>query len=129
MIEPITTALIVGLAAQKFAEGAAGKAAEKLTERLWETISNRFTGRKKVEEVLIQVETSQGNDLESQSNLVRVLDAELFEDEEFAQEVKQLAQQIVHIQNQYQSQQVNANYGRDQFVINQPSGDLKLGGS
>ncbi len=34
MADPITAAVIVGLAVSKFAEGAAGKAAEKLVERL-----------------------------------------------------------------------------------------------
>ncbi len=38
MTEPIMKALIVGLAAQKFAEGAAGKSAEKLVEKLWTSL-------------------------------------------------------------------------------------------
>ena len=38
MSDPITAAVIVSLAAQKFAERAAGKSAEKLVERLWLSI-------------------------------------------------------------------------------------------
>ncbi len=129
MTDPVTAAVIVGLATSKFAESAAGKTAEKLVERLWEAIACRFKGRKKAEEAIAKIEASQGQAPESQANLVRVLDAELFEDEGFAQELQQLAQQIINIQNQSQSQQTNANYGRDMFVVNQPSGDLKLGGS
>lgn len=112
MTEPITAALILGLAAQKFAEGSAGKAAEKLVERLWNTIATRFKGRRKAEEALTQIETSKGNAPEAQTNLVRVLDAELFEDDGFAEEVKQLAQQIINIQSQTQTQ------GNNQFNIN-----------
>jgi hypothetical protein len=50
------------------------------------------------------------------------------EDEEFAKELQQMAQQIINVQNQSQSQQNNANYGRDMFVINNPTGEMKLGG-
>ena len=54
---------------------------------------------------------------------------EMYEDDEFAGEVQQLAQQIINLtQNQTQTQN-NVNQGRDQFIVNQPTGDLKLGGS
>ena len=129
MTEPITTAIIVGLAAQKFAEGAAGKSAEKLVEKLWDTIVSRFTGRKKTEENLATIAAAKGQDAGAIGKVATVLDGEFVEDEDFAASLKELAQQIVTIQHQSQSQQNNNNYGRDQIVINQPTGNLKVGGS
>ena len=129
MTEPITTAIIVGLAAQKFAEGAAGKSAEKLVERLWDAIATRFTGRKKTEENLATIAAAKGQDAGAIGKVATVLDGEFVEDEDFAASLKELAQQIVTIQHQSQSQQNNNNYGRDQIVINQPTGNLKVGGS
>jgi hypothetical protein len=128
MSEPITTALIVGLAAQKFAEGAAGKSAEKLVERLWDAIVSRFKGDKRAETALKTVETTKGSQ-DSLETLTTYVKEEMKADQTFADDVQQLAQQIVNIQNQSQSQQNNANYGRDQIIINQPTGDLKIGGS
>ena len=129
MTEPITTAIIVGLAAQKFAEGAAGKSAEKLVEKLWDTIVSRFSGRKKTEENLATIAAAKGQDAGAIGKVATVLDGEFVEDEDFAASLKELAQQIVTIQHQSQSQQNNNNYGRDQIVINQPTGNLKVGGS
>jgi hypothetical protein len=129
MVEPITTTLIVGLAAQKFAEGAAGKAAEKLVERLWEAIVDRFKGRKKTEENLAVIATTKGQAPEAIEAVTTVLAGEFVEDEGFKAELEGLAQQIVQIQQQNQMQQQNTNYGRDQIIINQPTGDLKIGGS
>jgi len=62
--------------------------------------------------------------------VTKYLDLELDEDAAFATEVRQIAQQIINIQNEstVNLEQKNINKGRDQFVINQPQGDLKLGG-
>lgn len=92
MTEPITTALIVGLAAQKFAEGAAGKAAEKLIERLWEAIATRFKGRPKVEAAIGQIAAAP--DAAAMTKLEKVLDGEFVEDEEFEAELKAIVAQI-----------------------------------
>lgn len=104
MTDPITAAVIVGLAVSKFTEGAAGEVGKKLVNQLWDTLSTRFKGRQKAEAAIAQLETSQGQAPEAQANLVRVLDGELFEDDGFAAEVQQLAQQIINIQNQNQVQ-------------------------
>ena len=104
MTEPITTALIVGLAAQKFAEGAAGKSAEKLVEKLWDTIVSRFSGRKKTEENLATIAAAKGQDAGAIGKVATVLDGEFVEDEDFAASLKELAQQIVNIQSQSQTQ-------------------------
>jgi hypothetical protein len=113
-MEPITTALIVGLAAQKFAEGAAGKAAEKLVENLWDAIASKFKdkGRPKVEETIAKVSSTQDKD--AMEKLGKILDAEFIEDEKFEAYLKDLAQKIINIdksQNQAQEQfnmEVNA---------------------
>lgn len=107
MTEPITTALIVGLAAQKFAEGAAGKSAEKLIEKLWGAIASRFSGRKKTEENLATIAAAKGQDAGAIGKVVTVLDGEFVEDEDFAASLKELAQQIVNIQSQSQNQNQN----------------------
>ena len=98
MSDPVTTAVIVGLAVSKFTEGAAGEAGKKLVTQLWDTIANRFKGRKKAEAAIAQIETSSGQAPQAEADLVRVLDAELVEDDAFAAQVQQLAQQIVNLQ-------------------------------
>lgn len=130
MTEPITAALILGLAAQKFAESAAGKSAEKLIEQLWNKIAARFKGRKKAEAALTQLEASKGKDAEAEANLVRVLDAEMFEDDAFADQLQQMAQQIIHIQNQNQTQAMNTFVSNDSSqmrAVGQVYGTANLG--
>jgi hypothetical protein len=128
MAEPITTAVIVGLAAQKFAEGAAGKAAEKLVERLWEAIAGRFKGRPKVEEAMGQI--AAGPDPAALTKLAKVLDGEFVEDEAFGDEVRQLAKQIVNVQNQTQTQSkttFTSNDGSQMRAVGQVYGTANLG--
>ena len=114
MTEPITTALIVGLAAQKFAEGAAGKSAEKLVEKLWDTIVSRFSGRKKTEENLATIAAAKGQDAGAIGKVATVLDGEFVEDEDFAASLKELAQQIVNIQGQSQTAPTTSFVSNDQ---------------
>ena len=94
MTEPITTALIVGLAAQKFVEGATGKAAEKLIEQLWIAIANRFRGRKKTEENLAAIAAAKGDAPDAQGKVETVLEAEFVEDEDFRAELAAIVTQI-----------------------------------
>jgi hypothetical protein len=94
MTEPITTALVVGLAVQKFAEGAAGKTAEKLIEQLWTAITNRFKGRKKTEENLATIAAAKGNAPDAQGKVETVLEAEFVEDEDFRAELAAIVTQI-----------------------------------
>lgn len=98
MSDPVTAAVIVGLAVSKFAESAAGEAGKKLVSQLWETIAARFKGRKKAEAAIAKIEASNGQAPEAKANLARVLDGELFEDDAFAAEVQQMAQQIINLQ-------------------------------
>lgn len=130
MTDPITAAAIVGLAASKFAEAGASEAAKKLIENLWGEITNRFKGRKKAEEALAQLEAAKGDAPEAQANLVRVLDAEMFEDDAFAGQVQQMAQQIIQIQNQSQSQSSNtftSNDSSQMRAVGQVYGTANLG--
>ena len=114
MTEPITTAIIVGLAAQKFAEGAAGKSAEKLVEKLWDTIVSRFSGRKKTEENLVAIAAAKGQDAGAIGKVATVLDGEFVEDEDFEERLKDLAQQIVNIQSQSQTANTTSFISNDQ---------------
>lgn len=136
MTEPITTAVILGLAAQKFAEGAAGKAAEKLIERLWESITARFAGRKKTAENLATIAATKGEDAIALKQVETVLEAEFVEDEDFQRSLQGLAQQIIQIQNQSQNQsrnQVKIEFtARDNAqvrVVGQVEGTANLGDS
>ena len=107
MADPITAAVIVGLAAQKFAEGAAGKAAEKLVENLWSSIAARFAGRKKTEENLAAITDGKAEATDALRKVATVLEGEFVEDEAWRSELEGLAQQIISIQNQSQSQKSN----------------------
>jgi hypothetical protein len=130
MTAPITAAVILGLVAQKFIEGAVGKTAEKLVEQLWTTIVARFQGRKKTEENLAAIVTSQGKDSDALVKVEKVLDAEFVEDEAFQQELQGLAQQIITIQNQVQSQATNTFTSQDQSqmrAVGQVYGTANLG--
>ncbi|MGI0492143.1 hypothetical protein ACN4EG_10040 [Alkalinema pantanalense CENA528] len=136
MTEPITAAVILGLAAQKFAEGAAGKAAEKLIERLWESIAARFAGRKKTAENLATIAAEKGEAPAALKQVETVLEAEFVEDEEFQQELQGLAQQIIQIQNQSQNQSRNqvkieftAQDNSQVRVVGQVEGTANLGDS
>ena len=113
MADPITAAIIVGLAAQKFAEGAAGKSAEKLVERLWDAIVDRFKGKKKTEENLATIVAGKAEATDALRKVATVLEGEFVEDEGWRSELEALAQQIITIQNQSQSQSANTFTSQD----------------
>ncbi len=141
MTDPVTltTGAIVAIAASKFIEGAGAKVGELVTggtlkqagtqvSKLWGLIKGKFAGNQRAEEALGKVEAGDASAL---TKLEVYLDDELAEpqNQAFATEVRQLAQQIINVQQQVQVQQTNVNQGRDQFIVNNPTGDLKLGGS
>ncbi|HIK34044.1 MAG TPA: hypothetical protein IGS17_19905 [Oscillatoriales cyanobacterium M59_W2019_021] len=102
MTDPATAVTVVSLAV-KFLEGMAGKSGETLTEKLWDAIKSRFAGRKKVEETIAQIEETR--DPQAIQKLTTIVDAEMIQDDDFAGEVQQLAQQIINLtQNQTQTQ-------------------------
>ena len=94
MADPITAAVIAGLAAQKFAEGAAGKAAEKLVERLWDSIVSRFKGRKKTEENLMAIADGKPEATDALKKVATVLEGEFVEDEEWRSELEAIVREI-----------------------------------
>ena len=135
-MEPITAiaaAKIVEVAFQEFAKSGAGELAKKsvggainLIKNLRDKIKAKFQGSERVEKALAEVE--QGNS-EALGKVVKYLDIELDEDEVFAKEVRQIAQQIINIQNQNSSSREYNNYGRDQINIENIQGNPRIGGS
>lgn len=97
MIEPITSAAIVGLAASKFTESAVGEAAKKLIAELWDVIATHFNGRSKAEAAMAQIEVSKGKSPEAKATLVQMLNGVLSEDNAFTADVQQLAKQIINM--------------------------------
>lgn len=94
MADPITAAIIAGLAAQKFAEGVGGKAAEKLVGELWDRLVSRFAGRKKTEENLATIVEAKGNAPEALQKVTTVLEGEFVEDEDWRSELEAIVREI-----------------------------------
>jgi hypothetical protein len=93
--------------------------------QVWETIARRFQGNRRAEKVLKTMEIEKSP--EAAESLTTYLKEEIA-DPQFATEIRQLAQQIITL-NPTESAQTNINHGRDQIVINQPTGDLQIGES
>jgi hypothetical protein len=126
MTDPVTAVTVVSLAV-KFLEGVASGVGGKLTEKLWDAIKSRFAGRKKVEDAIAQIEETQ--DPGAISKLTTIVDAEMIQDDDFAGEVQQLAQQIINLtQNQTQSQISMHFESKDSSKMN-AVGELKNTGS
>jgi len=117
MTDPITltTGAIVALAASKFIETAAAKAGEVATpailkkagepiDALWQRIKRHFAGDKKAEKAITEVETQQSE--AALTKLEVYLDDELSEpaNQALQQDLQQLAQQIINIGEQTQTQ-------------------------
>ena len=106
MADPITAAFIAGLVVQKFVEGAAGEAGKQLVGDLWTRIVKQFKGDKRAETVLATVVETKG-EKESVEDLTTYLKGEMKQDGLFASDLQQLAEQIINVQNQSQSQVAN----------------------
>ncbi len=129
----LATGTIVQLAFNELVKAGAGEVAKRsvgeaidLSSRLRKKILERFTGNTQAKAALVEIEKEENLDA-----VTRYLDAEMQKDSAFATEVRQLAQQIINSQNQSQTtlKQQNNNYGRDQNIINQPQGNIRIGGS
>ncbi|MEL7349935.1 MAG: hypothetical protein AAF171_13870 [Cyanobacteria bacterium P01_A01_bin.116] len=114
MTEPITTAALVAVAASGFVGSAAKKAAEVVAPaalkaagaqvgKLWGRIKQHFAGDEKAERAIAQVETEQS--AAALTKLEVYLDDELADpkNQRFADELRQMAQQIINIGEQTQS--------------------------
>ena len=133
-VTAIAAAEIVKLAFSEFAKAGAGELAKKsvggaidLVKNLRDKIKAKFQGNERVEKALAEVE-QQGTPA-ALEKVTKYLDLELDEDEAFATEVRQIAQQIINIQNQNNSSREYNNYGRDQINIENIQGNPTIGGS
>jgi hypothetical protein len=136
-MEPVTAnaaAKLTELTFNEFIKSGAGKIAKKtvggainLVKNLRDRIKAKFQGTEQAEKALVEVE-QQGNSA-ALEKVTKYLDIELDEDEVFATEVRQIAQQIINIQNQNNSSREYSNYGRDQINIENIQGNPKIGGS
>jgi hypothetical protein len=133
MIDPATIAAgaIAKIAFDEFVKAGAGEVAKKtvgggveLVKALRDRIKAKFQENERATAALDGSEAA----LEK---VGKYLDLEMDEEQGFADEVRQMAHQIINIQNQSTTQirQQNTNYGRDQNIINQPQGDIRIGGS
>lgn len=113
-----------GEVAKQSVTGATG-----LAKQLWDKIKLRFQGDARAEKAIQAVESDQSQP--AITKLETCLDDAMTEDPVFATEIQQMAQQILNIQNQNTTMlnQQNLNYGRDQNIINQLQGDIRIGGS
>jgi hypothetical protein len=138
MIDPasIAASAIAKIAFDEFVKSGAGEAAKKtvggaveLVKTLRDRIKAKFQGNERATAALAEVERD-GSEA-ALEKVVKYLDLEMDEEQGFADEVRQMAHQIINIQNQNTTQigQQNINQGRDQFIINQPSNIERLGGA
>ncbi|MBW4641079.1 MAG: hypothetical protein KME05_23255 [Gloeocapsa sp. UFS-A4-WI-NPMV-4B04] len=135
-MEPAITlaaSTIAGLAFNEFIKSGSGELAKKslggainLVKNLRAQIRAKFQGNGRAETALTEVE-QQGNQA-ALEKVTKYLDVEMMEDEAFATQVRQIAQQIINIQNQNISTREYNNYGRDQFNVENMQGNQKLGG-
>jgi hypothetical protein len=137
MAEPITVltaSVIAQLAFSEFIKSGAGELAKKslsgaidLVNDLRKRIRMKFQGNSRVETVLAEVE-QQGTST-ALDKMTKYLDIEMDEDDAFATELRQIAQQIVNVQNQNATMRQYNSYGRDQINIENIQGNPKIGGS
>ncbi|MFZ4729075.1 MAG: hypothetical protein ACOYMQ_10500 [Pseudanabaena sp.] len=138
-MEPVTTttaiaaAKLAEIAFNEFIKSGAGEIAKKtvggaidLVKNLRDKIKSKFQGNERAEKAIAEVE-KEGNSA-ALDKVTKYLDLELDEDEAFATEVRQIAQQIIN-QNQNNSSREYNNYGRDQINIETIQGNPKIGGS
>ncbi len=134
-MEPTTlvAGTIAGLAFNEFIKSGAGELAKKsvggaidLLKNLRDRIQAKFRGNERAETALFEVE-QQGTQA-ALEKVTKYLDIEMMEDEAFATEVRQIAQQIINIQNQNISTRQYNNQGRDQINVENMQGNQKLGG-
>jgi adenosyl cobinamide kinase/adenosyl cobinamide phosphate guanylyltransferase len=138
-MEPVTLAAgaIAQLAFNEFIKSSAGEAAKKLTGEalakandLRKAIWAKFKGNARAETALAEVE-KEGTPA-ALDKVTKYLDLEMDEDQTFASEVRQLAQQIVNIQNQTAETAdriYKQNAGRDIFNIGDAGQQNKFGGT
>ena len=101
MTEPITVAVLVTLAVQKFVESSASELAKKYTiealakiSELWQQIKTKLQGKSvKVDDALVRVEAGTGIEA-AKETIIKYLDVEMEEDKDFAGALKRIAAEI-----------------------------------
>jgi adenine-specific DNA methylase len=139
MVDPATLAAgaIAKIAFDEFVKSGAGEAAKQtvggaigLVKSLRDKIRAKFQGDKKAETALAQVE--QDGSPAALTKLEVYLDDAMAEDTGFANDLRQIAQQIINIQNQNTEgdRTYHQTAGRDIFNVEKiEGGSNKLGGS
>ena len=139
MTDPIivvTGAKILELAFNEFIKSSAGETAKKLTDEalikageLRQKIVTWFKNKQDVKaEKAITAIQEQGSS-EALNNLTTYLDDEMKAEPIFAQNLRQIAQQIIHIESQNTSNREYNSYGRDMITIENIQGNPRIGGS
>jgi hypothetical protein len=130
----LAASAIVKLAFDEFIKSGAGELAKTslagaggLINQLREAIQAKFKGNSRAEAALTEVKM-QGTPA-TLDKVSKYLDVEMTEDEAFASDIRQVAQQIINIQNQSVSNRTYSNYGRDQINIETIQGNPTIGGS
>jgi hypothetical protein len=135
-MEPMTLAAgaIAKLAFDEAIKAGAGEAAKKgvggaiaLMQQLGGMIRDRFQGNEKATKAIAELEQQPSE--AALSKVSKYLDLEMDEDAGFADEVRQMAQQIVNIQNQSTGATYHQTAGRDIFNIEDAGTGNKFGGS
>jgi hypothetical protein len=138
MIDPATIAAgaIAKIAFDEFVKSGAGEVAKKtvggaveLVKTLRERIKAKFAGNERATAALAEVERD-GSEA-ALEKVGKYLDLEMDEEQGFAEEVRQMAHQIINIQNQNTTQieRQYINQGRDQINIERVEKIDRLGGS
>jgi hypothetical protein len=138
MIDPATIAAsaIAKIAFDEFVKSGAGEAAKKtvggaveLVKTLRDRIKAKFQGNERATAALAEV--AQNGSETALEKVGKYLDLEMDEEQGFAEEVRQIAHQIINIQNQsaIQIERQYINQGRDQINIERVDKIERLGGS
>jgi hypothetical protein len=133
MIDPASATIaaikIAKLAFDEFVKAGAGEVAKELVKTLQDRIKAKFQGNERATAALAEVE--QNGSEAALEKVGKYLDLEMIEDQVFDNEVQKIAQQIINIQNQSNTQieRQYINQGRDQINIERVDKIERLGGS
>lgn len=136
-MEPVTVltaGAIAKLAFEEFAKAGGGELAKKslggaidLVKALRDKIQAKFKGNDRAETAIAEAER-QGTPA-ALEKVTKYLELEMMEDEAFATEIKQMAQQIINVQNTSGDRTYSQTAGRDIFNVDNAGQSNKFGGS
>ena len=136
-MEPVTVltaGAIAKIAFEEFVKAGGGELAKKsvggaidLVKALRDKIRDKFKGNDRAETASAEAE-QQGTPA-ALEKVTKYLELEMMEDETFATEIKQMAQQIINVQNTSGDRTYNQTAGRDIFNVDNAGQSNKFGGS